>query len=66
VETDVLAPAIATEDMFHSMCLGPNTGPLLRALAGLGPRTLAIMHGSSFAGDAAAALTGLGAHYEAS
>ena len=65
VETDVLAPAIATEDMFHSMCLGPNTGPVLRTLAGLAPRALAIMHGSSFAGDAAAALVGLGDHYEA-
>jgi flavorubredoxin len=65
VETDVLAPAIATEDMFHAMCLGPNTGPVLRALADLAPKTLAIMHGSSFAGDAAAALAGLGAHYEA-
>jgi flavorubredoxin len=65
VETDILAPAIATEDMFHSMCLGPNTGPVLRALADLAPRTLAIMHGSSFSGDAAAALKGLGAHYEA-
>jgi flavorubredoxin len=64
VESDVLAPAIATEDMFHSMCLGPNTGPVLRDLAGLAPRTLAIMHGSSFTGDAAAALAGLGAHYE--
>jgi flavorubredoxin len=64
VASDVLAPAIATEDMFHSMCLGPNTGPVLRDLAGLAPRTLAIMHGSSFTGDAAAALAGLGAHYE--
>jgi len=64
VETDVLAPAIATEDMFHSMCLGPNTGPALSALATLAPRTLAIMHGSSFAGDAAGALAGLGAHYK--
>jgi flavorubredoxin len=64
VEADVLAPAIATEDMFHSMCLGPNTGPVLRDLAALAPRTLAIMHGSSFAGDGAAALAGLGAHYE--
>lgn len=65
VESDVLGPAIATEDMFHSMCLGPNTGPVLRDLAALEPTTLAIMHGSSFTGDAAAALTGLGAHYEA-
>jgi flavorubredoxin len=64
VESDVLAPAIATEDMFHSMCLGPNTGPVLRALADLAPSTLAIMHGSSFAGDAACVLRGLAEHYE--
>jgi flavorubredoxin len=65
VETDILAPAIATEDMFHSMCLGPNTGPVIRSLADLAPMTLATMHGSSFSGDAAGALRGLAAHYEA-
>jgi flavorubredoxin len=65
VESDVLAPAIATEDMFHSMCLGPNTGPVLRSLSDLAPSTLAIMHGSSYRGDAAAALRGLADHYEA-
>jgi flavorubredoxin len=62
---DIVAPAIATEDIFHSMCLGPNTGPVIRALADLAPATLAVMHGPSFAGDAADALTALAAHYEA-
>ena len=65
VETDILAPAIATEDMFHSMCLGPNTGSVINSLAELAPKTLAVMHGSSFSGDAAAALRSLAAHYEA-
>jgi len=65
VETDILAPAIATEDMFHSMCLGPNTGSVINSLAELAPKTLAVMHGSSFSGDAAAALRRLAAHYEA-
>jgi flavorubredoxin len=37
----------------------PHTGRLLRKLAELRPATLAIMHGSSFAGDGAAALLGL-------
>lgn len=64
VETDILAPAIATEDMFHSMCLGPNTGHVIRSLAALAPHTLAIMHGSSFSGDAGGVLRGLAAHYE--
>lgn len=65
VEADILAPAIATEDMFHSMCLGPNTGPIIRSLADLAPAMLATMHGSSYLGDAAGALRGLAAHYEA-
>ena len=60
---DVLGPAIGAEDMFHAMCMGPGTGPALRRLADLEPRTLAIMHGSSFAGDGAAALRGLADHY---
>lgn len=62
-EADVLGPAIHAEDMFHAMCLGPGTGPVLRRLAELSPRTLALMHGSSFAGDGAAALRGLADHY---
>jgi hypothetical protein len=49
--------------MFHAMCMGPGTGPALHRLADLEPRTLAIMHGSSFAGDGAAALRGLADHY---
>ena len=64
VETDILGPALATEDMFHAMCLGPNTGPAIRALADLAPRVLAIMHGSSYAGDTAGALRGLAAYCE--
>lgn len=60
---DVLGPAVRAEDMFHAMCLGPTTGPMLRRLAELSPRTLALMHGSSFAGDGGAALAGLAAHY---
>ena len=64
-ETDILGPAIGTEAMFHAMGMGLNTGPALRALAALSPKTLAVMHGSSFTGDCAGALTGLADHYEA-
>lgn len=64
VEADILGSAIATEELFHSMCLGPNTGPAICSLADLGPRTLAVMHGSSFSGDAAGALRGLAAYCE--
>jgi flavorubredoxin len=63
-DTDILGPAIATENMFRAMCLGPNTGPVIRGLADFGANTLAIMHGSAFSGDAGAALRGLAAHCE--
>lgn len=61
-ETDVAAPAIAMEDMFHAMSMAPNTGEVLERLADLKPLTLAIMHGSSFRGDGAAALRTLARH----
>jgi flavorubredoxin len=61
-EADVTAPAIAMEDMFHAMTMAPNTGPVLRRVAELKPATLAIMHGSSFHGDGAAALVRLAQH----
>ena len=37
----------------------PYTGDTLRRIAGLKPRTMAVMHGSSFAGDGAAAIHSL-------
>jgi len=55
---------MAAEELFHAMCLGPNTGDTLRGLANLAPRALALMHGSSFRGDAAAAVRGLADHYQ--
>jgi flavorubredoxin len=55
-ESDVTAPAIAMEDMFHAMSMAPNTRAVLHRLADLNPATLALMHGSSFRGDGAAAL----------
>lgn len=64
-EADVLGPAIAAEAMFHAMCMTPATGQILRELADLAPRTLALMHGSSFAGDGAAPLRGLAEFCEA-
>ncbi|MGH6958184.1 MAG: MBL fold metallo-hydrolase [Caulobacteraceae bacterium] len=61
VETDVVAPALATERMFHAMTMSPNTGAVLERLAALEPATLALMHGSSFKGDGAGALRALAA-----
>ncbi len=61
---DIVGPAIAAEDMFRAMSITAATAPTLRRLAALQPRTLAIMHGASFNGDAAAALTAFADHFE--
>ena len=63
VESDIVAPAIAAEEMFRATCLTPATAPTIRRLADLAPRRLAVMHGSSFAGDASGALRALAAYY---
>lgn len=63
-ETDVVGPAIAAEDMFRYSSLNPGMGTTIRRLAKLGPHTLALMHGPSFAGDAAAALSDLADDYD--
>jgi flavorubredoxin len=60
-EGDVVAPALEAERLFGAMSMTPATGATIRALAGLQPRTLALMHGSSFAGDGGAALSALAA-----
>ena len=61
VETDVVGPALAAERMFHAMSMAPNTQATLHRLAALRPTTLALMHGASFRGDGARALTELAA-----
>jgi flavorubredoxin len=64
-ESDVVEPADEAESMFRSTSLTPDTAPTMRRLAGLNPSTLAIMHGSSFAGDGAGALHALADRYAA-
>jgi flavorubredoxin len=61
---DLLDAAAQAEDMFGATCLTPGTAPTIRALAALQPRTLAIMHGSSYEGDGAAALLALAEEYD--
>ncbi len=61
---DLLEAAGQAEDMFSATCLTPNTAPTIRRLAELEPRTLAIMHGSSYAGDSAKALLTLADDYD--
>ncbi|AHH19275.1 hypothetical protein NONO_c44910 [Nocardia nova SH22a] len=63
-ESDVVGPASFAEDVFGATSLGPAVPATLYRLADLRPATLAIMHGSSFAGDGAAALRDLAADYE--
>ena len=63
-EGDVVGPAIAGEDLFHYSSLNPGMGAPARGLANLSPRTLALMHGPSFAGDGAAALRALADDYD--
>ena len=61
---DVVAPAIATEDLIRFSSLHPSTGRTIRRLAELAPRTLALMHGPTFTGDGAAALRALAQDYD--
>ena len=55
---DIVGPAVAAEGLFQSMARPPVVPPLHR-LADLGPRTLAIMHGSSLTANCGAALRAL-------
>jgi flavorubredoxin len=64
VHTDVVEPAVVAEDIFHATCLTPDTGSTIRRLSELEPRTLAIMHGSSYSGDGAVALRALADMYD--
>lgn len=58
-EHDVVEAAIDTEDLFNGNSLSAASGATIRGLAALAPRTLAVMHGSSFTGDCSRALLDL-------
>ena len=62
--SDIVGPAAAAEDLFHFSSLHPAMAATIRALAPLAPKTLALMHGPSFAGDGAAALEALADDYD--
>jgi flavorubredoxin len=61
---DIVGQAIMVEKMLPFTSLTPTAGPTVKRLAGLHPRTLAIMHGASFVGDCAQALQTLAGYYE--
>ena len=63
-EGDITEPAIQAERRFGFTPVTAGTGATLRRLAALQPRTIAVMHGSSFAGDGAAQLERLAAFYD--
>ena len=63
-KADIVGPAIEAENIFRYTSLAPDTAAVMRRLANLGPTTLALMHGSSFNGDAAKALDDLAGAYE--
>jgi flavorubredoxin len=56
---DIMGPAIAAEDIFHSSSLAPSSGATVRRLADLEVTTLALMHGPTFTGDCRGALLDL-------
>jgi flavorubredoxin len=63
--SDLVGPAMAAERRFGYTALTPATGATIRRLATLRPRTLAVMHGSSFTGDTTPLLETLAAFYDA-
>jgi len=61
---DPVAPAIEAEEVFHASSMGTTTADTMRRLADLEPKVLAVMHGSSYAGDGGASLRALADAYE--
>jgi flavorubredoxin len=61
---DLLDAAVEAEDVFHQTSMGPAIPAAYRRLADLQPQRLAIMHGSSYDGDAPALLRTLADVYE--
>ena len=64
-ESDIVEAAISSDRRSGATCLTPQTAPTLRRLAELRPKALAVMHGSSYRGDCAAALGALAQDYAA-
>ncbi len=63
-QDDVVEAAIAHEELMHGYALTPSTGPILRRLADLEPRRLALMHGPTFEGDSGTALRTLANYFD--
>ncbi len=61
---DVAETAIAHDQLMHGHAYTPATGPTLRRLAALEPQRLALMHGPTYEGDAAAQLLTLADYFD--
>ncbi len=62
-EGDIVGPAAEAEAVFGYSCGAPSTPAIIERLADLAPRTLALMHGSSYTGDCGTALRALAGAY---
>jgi hypothetical protein len=63
-QSDIVGPAKAAEELFRASAHTREAGPTIRKLATLEARTLALMHGSSFEGNASKALLDLANVYD--
>jgi flavorubredoxin len=63
-KSEIVGPATASDDINMATALGPTTAPTIRRLAALEPRTLAVMHGSSFEGNGGQQLNELADFYD--
>src|SRR5689334_5048158 len=63
-EADITGPAMVAERSFGFTGVTAATAATIRRLAGLEPRTLAVMHGSSHSGAGASALESLAGFYD--
>jgi flavorubredoxin len=64
-DDDIVEPAMEAEAVFRATAMAPDTAAVMRRLGDLSPTTLALMHGSSYTGDGAKALSDLASAYEA-
>ena len=63
-DSDIVAPALAAEELFHATALTVGTAATIRRLATLQPQVLALMHGSSTRPHCGEALVELADAYE--
>jgi flavorubredoxin len=64
-DDDVVAPAVAHDQLVHGQAHTPQSGPTLRRLADLEPARLALMHGPTYTGDGRRALETLADYFDA-